>query len=57
VEDLVVAALDNMNGVDLHVTEVLHRQASRLRTVTEGRGSVEPLGMQPEASRVRLGQG
>jgi hypothetical protein len=49
VQDLVVAALDHVDGVDLHVTEVLHRRARGLWPVAEGRLFVEPLRAQPDA--------
>ena len=44
-ENVMVAALDDIDGVDLHVAQMLHRRARRLRPVTKGRGGVEPLGM------------
>jgi len=53
----VVAALDHMDGVDLHVAEVLDGGASGLGSITEGRGLVEPLRAQPDAFGVRLGKG
>ena len=56
VEDVVMAALDHMDGVDLYVAEVLDRGAGRLGSVTERRGLVEPLGAQPDASGVRLAE-
>ena len=50
VEDLVVAALDDVDGVDLHVAQVLDRGPGRLRPVAKRRGFVEPLRAQPDAS-------
>ena len=49
VEDVVVAALDDVDGVDLHVAEMLDRRARRLRPVAERRRRVEPLGVEPDA--------
>src|ERR1700704_241546 len=56
VEDLVMAAFNHMDGVDLHIAQVLHRRASRGRPVAKRRGFVEPLGAQPDASGVRFGE-
>ena len=56
VQDLVVAALDHVDGVDLHVTQVLDGGTRRLGAGTEGRGFVQPLCVQPQAPRARLRQ-
>ena len=48
-EDMVVAALDHVDRVDLHVAEMLDGEAGRLGPVAERRGRVEPLGVQPDA--------
>jgi len=48
----VVAALDDVDGVDLHVTEVLHRGAGRLGAGAEGRKRIQPLGVQPDTPGV-----
>jgi hypothetical protein len=40
VEDVVVAALDHIDGVDLHVAQVLDRRRRRAGSVAEGRGLV-----------------
>ena len=37
-ENVVVAALDDIDGVDLHVAEMLDRSARRLRPLAERRG-------------------
>ena len=49
-EDVVVAALDDVDGVDLHVAQVLDRRARRLRPVAERRRLVEPLRAEPDAA-------
>src|SRR5437762_6732300 len=56
VEDLVMAALDHVDGVDLHIAQVLHRGAGRPGPAAEGRVFVEPLGAQPEAPGVRFAE-
>ena len=56
-EDMVVAALDDVDGVDLHVTQMFDRGHRRLRPVAERRARVEPLGAQPDGSSFCLGQG
>ena len=48
-QDLVMAALHHIDGVDLHVAEMLDRGARRLGPVAERRCLVEPLGAQPDA--------
>ena len=50
-----MAALDYVDGVDLHVTQVLHRGAGRFWPVAEGRVFVELLGAQPDAPGVGCG--
>ncbi len=52
-----MAAFDHMDGVDLHIAQMLHRGARCLGPVAKGRVCVEPLGMQPDASGVGLGEG
>ena len=42
-EDMVVRALDHVDGVDLHVAQVLDRGAGRRRSAAERRRGVEPL--------------
>src|SRR3977135_3813371 len=51
-EDLVMAAFDHIDGVDLHIAQVLHRGANRPGPVAKRRGFVEPLGAQPNTSGV-----
>ena len=55
-EDVMMAALDHMNGVDLHITEMLDRGLRGLRAVAERRLGIEPLGAQPDRSGCGLGQ-
>jgi hypothetical protein len=50
VEDVVMAALDDEDGVNLQVAEVRHRCRSGLRTAAEGFGGVQALGMQPDSA-------
>ena len=45
-KDMMVAALDDVDGVDLHVSQVLDCRARRLGPAAEGR--VEPLRVQPD---------
>ena len=56
-EDMVMGPLDDIDGVDLHIAEMLHRRGRRLRTVAERRGAIEPLGAQPDLPGFRFGQG
>src|SRR6267143_5903161 len=56
VQDLVMAAFDHIDSVDLHIAQVLHRGASRLGPAAKRRGFVEPLGAQPDASGVGFGE-
>ena len=56
IEDVVMAALDHVDGVDLHVAQMRHRRGRRLRPLAERRGAVEPLGAQPDASGVGFGE-
>src|SRR5262249_39749695 len=46
VENVVMAAFDHVDGVDLDVAEMLHRRARPLRPVADGRGPVELQGAQ-----------
>ena len=48
-----VAALDDVDGVDLHIAEMLDRSRDRLRPVAERLGRIEPLGTQPDAAGLR----
>jgi hypothetical protein len=56
IEDVVMAALDHVDGVDLHVAQMRHRRGGCLRPVAERRGAVEPLGAQPDESGVGFGE-
>ena len=56
-QDMMMAALDDVDGVDLHIAEMLDRRRGRLRPVAKRRRRVEPLGAQPDAPGVGLGQG
>src|SRR5467141_2824031 len=56
VQDLVMAAFDHIDSVDLHIAQVLHRGASRLGSVAKRRGFVESLGAQPGASGTGFGE-
>ena len=56
-ENVVVAARDHVDGVDLHIAEMLDRGGRPLRPLAERRGGVEPLRAQPDASGLCLGQG
>src|SRR5690606_12027446 len=49
--DMVVRALDDVDRVDLHIAQMLDGGAGRLRPGAEGRGRVEPLGVEPDAPR------
>ena len=56
VEDMMVAALDHVDGVDLHVAEVLDRGRSRSGPIAERRALIEPLRAQPDASGAGWGE-
>src|SRR5262245_2429632 len=55
-EDVMMAALDHVDRVDLHVAQVLHRSASGRRTVAKRRGALEPLCPQPDVPGASLGE-
>jgi hypothetical protein len=55
VQDLVVAALDDMDRVDLDVAEVANRGRGCLSAVAERRPLVEPLRAKPEPPGARRG--
>ena len=46
-EDVMVAALDHMDGVDLHIAEMFDGRRRCLRPAAERRLGIEPLGAQP----------
>ena len=52
-----MGAFDDVDGVDLHIAEMLDRRARGLRPLAKRRSRVEPLGAQPDAPGVGLGQG
>ena len=52
IQDVVMAAFDHVDGVDLHIAQMLHRRARRRGPVAERRGPVEPLRAQPDAPGV-----
>ena len=57
VEDVMVAALDHIDGVDLHIAEMLDRGRGRRRPLAERRRRIQPLRPQPDAPGLCLGQG
>src|SRR5262249_19171184 len=50
IEDMMVAAFDHIDRVDLHVAEMLDREPRGRVSVTEWRGDIAPLGMGPDGS-------
>jgi len=57
VENVVMAALDDVDGVDLHIAEMGNRIGHRLRALAERRRCIKPLRAQPDAAGVMLGEG
>ena len=57
VENVMMAALDHMDGVDLDVAEVIHRCCYGLRPVAKRLSRIEPLGVQPDSPGLGFGQG
>ena len=57
IEDVMMAALDHVDGVDLHIAEMVDRRRHRLRPGAERRRRVEPLGAQPDSPGLGFGQG
>ena len=51
-----MAALDHVDSVDLHVSQVRHRCGRSFRAAAEGLGGVQALGMQPDSARLGGGQ-
>ena len=49
-QDVVVGALDDVDGVDLHIAEMLDGRARGLGAGAEGGGRIEALRVQPEAA-------
>jgi hypothetical protein len=56
-QDMVVAALDDIDGVDLDIAEMGNGVRHGLRAGTEGCGLIEPLRAQPDAPCFKPGQG
>ena len=56
VEDVVMAALDDVNRVDLQVAQVRHRCRRGLRAGAEGFGGVQALGVQPDSAGLDGGE-
>jgi hypothetical protein len=54
VEDVVMAALDHVDGVDLHVTELLDRGEGGSGPLAERRVAVEPLSAKPYGASTSL---
>ena len=57
IENVMVAALDHVDRVDLHITEMLHRRRDRLRSGAKRLRRVEPLGAQPDSPGLGFAQG
>ena len=56
-ENMVVAALDDVDGVDLHIAEMFDGGGCRLRALAERRRRIEPLGAEPDPPGLGPGQG
>src|SRR5260370_32900689 len=56
-QNMVVAALDHINGVDLHIAEMLDGSRSRGWSVAARRFSVEPLRAASDTPRRSIGHG
>ena len=56
VEDMVMAALNDIDGVNLQVAQMRHRCGRSLRAGTEGLGGVQSLGTQPDSTGLRGGE-
>ena len=56
-ENVMMAALDHMDGVDLHVAEMIHRRRNGLRPIAKWLARIEPLGVQPDSPGLGFGQG
>jgi hypothetical protein len=53
---MVMAALDDEDGINLQVAEVRHRCRSGLRAGAERFGGVQALGMQPDSAGLDGGE-
>ena len=51
-----MAALDDVDGVDLQIAQVRHCRRRGLRAGAEGFGGVQALGMQPDSARLGCGE-
>jgi hypothetical protein len=56
-ENMVMAALDDVDGVDLHIAEMFNGGGGRLRALAERPRRVEPLGAEPDPPGLGPGQG
>ena len=55
IEDMVVASLDHVDGVDLHVAQMRDGRLNSFRPAAERRFDIEPLRLQPESPRLDAG--
>jgi hypothetical protein len=56
-EDVVMAAFDDVDGVDLHIAEVTDRSLGRGRSRTEWLPGIEPLRPEPDRAGIGARQG
>jgi hypothetical protein len=56
VEDVVMAALDDIDRIDLKIAEMGYGGRRRLRPGAEGLGRVKALSPQPDSTRLRRGE-
>ena len=56
VKDMVMAALDHVDGINLQIAEVRHCCGRGLRAGAEGFGDVQALGVQPDSARLGGGE-
>jgi hypothetical protein len=54
---MVVAALDDIDGIDLDIAEMANHGGGGVRSRSEGLSRIEPLRAQPDAPGLRLAQG
>ena len=57
IENMMVRALDHVDGVDLHVAEMLDRRRNRPGAAAERCRRIEPLAAQPDLAGLGLAQG
>ena len=57
IEDMMMAALDHIDGVDLHIAEMGDGTGDGSRAGAERRLRIEPLGGDPEPPCLQFGQG